>query len=174
MNFKVQKSEIKFKGLVFDLRVDEIEYPSGNKGIREVALHNGGAVVVPITDQGKIVFVRQYRYPLNEWLLELPAGKLDKGEDPLKCAARELEEETGYTANKIIKLGRICTTPGFCTEILHLYLATGLTEGEHKREEGEQGMEVFQYSIDETTKLINDGKIIDAKTICGINLYLNS
>lgn len=173
MNFEVKKSEIKFKGIVFDLKVDEIEYNSGNKGIREVAIHNGGAVVIPVTDDGKIVLVKQYRYPLNDWLLELPAGKLEKDEDPLYCASRELVEETGYSANRITKVGKICTTPGFCTEILHIYLATEMLPGNHQREEGEEGMQVFEYSVEEIKALMREGKIIDAKTICGISLYLN-
>lgn len=173
MNFKVINSKIKFKGRVFDLRVDEIEYLSGNKGIREVAVHHGGAVVLPVTNENKIVFVKQYRYPLDEWLLELPAGKLEKGEDPRYCAERELEEETGYTADTITDLGKISTTPGFCTEILYLYLATGLKAGHHKREEGEQGMEVIELTMDEIKSYLKEGKIIDAKTICGIMHYLN-
>ena len=100
MNFKVTKSDLIFKGRVFDLKVDQIEYPSGNKGVRETALHNGGAVIVAYTDEKKIVLVRQYRYPLQDMLIELPAGKLEIGEDPLVCATRELTEETGYTAKK--------------------------------------------------------------------------
>ena len=90
-NFKVKKSEILFRGKVFDLQVDEIEYDSGNKGIREVAVHPGGAVVVPLKDDGKIVMVKQFRYPFQKFLLEMAAGKLDKNEEPINCAVRELE-----------------------------------------------------------------------------------
>ncbi len=170
-NFEILKSDIVFRGRVFDLRVDEIRYDSGNPGIRDVALHHGGAVVVPVKDDGKIVMVNQYRYPLDRFLLELPAGKLFVDEDPLLCAGRELEEETGYHSNKITKLSAIATTPGFCTEILHIYLAEDLTPGNHSREEGEFGMEQFELSLDEIEQKILSGEIIDAKTLSGILLY---
>jgi ADP-ribose pyrophosphatase len=111
MNFSIKKSEIFFTGKVFDLQVDEIKYESGNSGIREVAVHPGGAVVVPLNKNNKIVLVKQFRYPFKKYLLELPAGKLDKNEDPQLCAVRELEEETGYKAGEIKKLGQIFTTP---------------------------------------------------------------
>ncbi|MDO8549885.1 MAG: NUDIX hydrolase [Ignavibacteria bacterium] len=149
MNFKIEKSEILYKGKVFDLQVDEITYNSGNKGIREIAVHPGGAVVVPVKDDGKIIMITQFRYPFNKFMLEFPAGKLDKGEDPLNCATRELEEETGYKYKNVFKLGEICTTPGFCSEVLHLYFAEDLTSGNHNREEGEDGMEVFEFTMEE-------------------------
>ena len=173
VNFKVKKSEIIFRGRVFDLQVDEIEYDSGNKAVREVALHPGGAVIVPVKEDGKIIMVKQFRYPFQKYMLELPAGKLEKDEDPKDCAERELTEETGYTAKKIFKLGSIATTPGFCSEILHIYLAKDLTHGNHNREEGEYGMETFEYSLEEIEDKISKGEIIDSKTICGIHYYKN-
>ncbi|MFH2030701.1 MAG: NUDIX hydrolase [Bacteroidota bacterium] len=174
MNYKISKSDSVFDGVVFDIKVDEIIYESGNIGRREVVLHNGGAVVVPVTKEGKVVFVKQFRYPLQQWLLELPAGKLDKGEDPLVCAKRELTEESGYTSNNIKKLGAIFTSPGFCTEELHIFLATDLMPGNHNREEGEYGMEVFEFSLEEVRSKIVSGEITDAKSICGIQyLELN-
>ena len=169
MNFKVINSRSIFKGRVFELKVDEIEYDSGNKGVRETAVHPGGAVVLPLKDDGKIILVKQYRYAHNKYLLELPAGKLETGEDPLTCAERELTEETGYTAKEITKLGAIFTTPGFCSEVLHIYLAKGLTPGSHNREEGEFGMEMFEFTIDEINKMIVSGEIVDSKTICGMH-----
>ncbi len=171
MNFKVKKSEIKFRGKVFDLRVDEIVYDSGSEGIREVAVHPGGAVVVPVKNDGRIVMVKQFRYPMQKRLIELPAGKLDKDEDPFVCAVRELEEETGYRSDSVTKIGAICTTPGFCTEILHIYLAKNLIPGNHNREEGEYGMEIFEFTPDEIEEKISSGEIIDAKTICGLYMY---
>ena len=170
-NYKVKKSEILFRGKVFDLQVDEIEYDSGNKGIREIAVHPGGAVVVPLKDDGRIIMVKQFRYPFQKFLLEMPAGKLDKNEDPLVCAVRELEEETGYKTNNIVKLGSICTTPGFCTEVLHIYLAEDLIPGNHNREEGEHGMEVFELTLDEIDSKIRLGEIVDSKSICGVQLF---
>jgi len=174
MNFSVKKNNIIFKGHVFDVELDEIEYNSGNAGRREVVRHSGGAVVVPIKDDGKIILVKQYRYPFDEHLYELPAGKLDKGEDPLICAGRELIEETGYKTDNISKLGKIYTSPGFSSEILHIYLAKDLIPGNHNREEGEQGMEVYEFTLDEINQMIMDGKIVDSKTICGIYYYKNS
>ena len=115
--------------------------------------------------------ISQYRYPHKEILLELPAGKLEKGEDPLVCATRELTEETGYTSNKITKLGKIYTTPGFCDEVLHIYLAEDLTPGNHAREEGEEGMEVFELTLNEIGEKIRTGEIVDAKTISGVFMY---
>ena len=170
MNFKLVKSDFLFRGKVFDVKVDEIEYDSGNKGIREIAVHPGGAVVVAVKDDGKIIMVNQFRYPLQKKIFELPAGKLDYNEDPYKCAVRELEEETGYKAKKVEKLGQIYTTPGFCTEILHIYLAKELIQGDHNREEGEQGMEIFELSKQEIEEKIIKGEITDSKTICGIYL----
>ena len=174
MNYKVIKSEIRFKGKVFDHRVDEIKYDSGNVGIREVAVHPGGAVVVPVTDNQRIVMVTQHRYPVKKVLLELPAGKLSKDENPLHCAARELEEETGYKSDNIKELGSIYTTPGYSNEKLWIYLAKDLKPGHHNREEGEYGMEVFEYSFEEVEKKILIGEIVDSKTICGIYLARNS
>ncbi len=173
MNFKVKKSEKLFHGKVFDLQVDQIEYDSGNLSVRETALHPGGAVAVPVKSDGKIIFVKQFRYPLQKYLIELPAGKLNKNEDPFICAVRELEEETGYKAGKVEKLGAICTTPGFCTEILHIYIALDLIPGNHNREEGEYGMEIHEYTLAEVEEKIKSGEIIDAKTICGIHLAKN-
>ena len=174
MNFKVINKNIIFHGKVFDVKVDEIEYNgTGNKSFRQVAGHPGGAVVLPLKSDGKIVLISQYRYPHNEILLELPAGKLEINEDPLLCATRELTEETGYTSNKITKLGKIYTTPGFCDEILHIYLAEDLTPGNHAREEGEEEMEVIELTLDEIKDKIRNGKIVDAKTICGIHFWEN-
>ncbi|MCH7972689.1 MAG: NUDIX hydrolase [Bacteroidetes bacterium] len=173
MNFKVKKSEILFRGRVFDLQVDEIEYDSGNKAVREVALHPGGAVILPVKEDGKIIMVKQFRYPFQKFMLELPAGKLEKGEDPQNCAERELTEETGYSSKSVSKLGSIATTPGFCSEVLHIYLAKNLIQGNHNREEGEYGMEIFEYSLNEIEEKIMSGEIIDSKTICGIHFYQN-
>ena len=170
MSFRVTKSDLIFKGKVFNVQVDEIEYDSGNKGIREVAVHPGGAVVVAVTEDSKIIMVNQFRYPLQKNIFELPAGKLDYNEDPYNCAVRELEEETGYKAKKIKKLGQIYTTPGFCTELLHIYLAEDLIPGNHSREEGEQGMEVFEFSKQQIEEKIDNNEITDAKSICGIYL----
>lgn len=173
-NFKVLKSNILYRGKVFDLKVDEIQYNStGNRGSRETALHPGGAVVVALTPDNKIPLVKQYRFAFDETVIELPAGKLEDAENPRKCAIRELAEETGYKAEKFTEIGQIYTTPGFCDEVLHVYLAENLTAGEPSREEGEEDMQVVEFTLDEIKEKIREGKIVDGKTISGIMMYLN-
>lgn len=170
MNYRIVKSDVLYKGKVFNTKVDQIEYNSGNKAVREVAEHSGGAVVVPVTDDGKIIMVTQHRFPVDKVLLELPAGKLSKGEDPKLCATRELEEETGYKSENVKELGSIYTTPGYSSEKLWIYIAKDLKPGSHNREEGEYGMEVFKFSLDEVEQKIFNGEIVDGKSICGVYL----
>jgi ADP-ribose pyrophosphatase len=167
---KTLRSETRYSGTIFNIVVDEVEYPSGNRGVREVAEHPGGAVVVPFLEDGSVLLVNQFRYPVKKNLFELPAGKLSAGEDPKVCAARELEEETGYRAGTLTKLTAIYTTPGFCNEQLHLYVATGLKklpEGQ-RLEEGEMDLTVKAIPIDEVIRMIEDHVIVDGKTICGV------
>ncbi len=173
MNFKVDSSEVVFTGKVFDIKIDQITYNSGNPSLRETVVHPGGAVVVAVKDNGKIILVKQFRYPFQESLYELPAGKLDDGEDPVVAAPRELKEETGFSTAKIRKLGSIYTSPGFCTEELHIYLADELSDGDHSREEGEEDMELFEFTIEELDEMIKSGEIKDSKTISGIYMYKN-
>jgi ADP-ribose pyrophosphatase len=169
---KLLRSEKKYTGKVFDLIVDEIEYPSGNKSIREVASHPGGAVVVAVLPNNDLVLVRQFRYPIQNFVYELPAGKLNHGEDPANCARRELEEETGYLAGNWKPLASIFTTPGFCNERLHLFLATDLKKSEkgQQLEEGEATLTVETFPLQIVIDMIETGKIDDAKTICGVLL----
>lgn len=174
MNYKIKQTEKIFSGHVFDIEVDRIEYESGNNSRRETVIHPGGAVVVAVKPNGKIILVKQFRHPFKDFIYELPAGKLDKNEDPISCAKRELIEETGYRAENMSKLGKIYTSPGYCSEILHIYLAENLILGEHEREEGEEDMELLDFSIDEIEEMIISGKIVDAKTISGIYYYKNS
>jgi ADP-ribose pyrophosphatase len=171
-NFKILKSEKRYAGKVFNLIIDEIEYPSGNRGIREVAEHPGGAVVVPLFSDGNVMLVRQFRYPVKKHVYELPAGKLDAGEDPQVCAARELEEETGYVAGSFTKLTAIYTTPGFCTEQLHIFLATDLKKSARgqRLEEGELDLTFEIMPLGRAVEMIERGEIVDSKTICGILL----
>jgi len=172
VNHTLISSDIKFSGHVFDVKIDKISL-NQKETFREVVIHHGGAVVLPLTEQGKVVLVNQYRYPLEKRVLELPAGKLNLNEDPQFCAVRELKEETGYTAGHIEKLGSIYTSPGFCTEELHIYLANNLKSGEHNREDGELDMYLVELSIDEIIELIKNGEIKDAKTLSGIFFYIN-
>ena len=172
MNFRVLSHEVLYRGKVFDLEVDRIEYNSGTKGVREVARHPGGAVAVPILPNGSVLMVRQFRYPLQSLTLEVPAGKLNPGEDPAAAAVRELEEETGWIARRLEKLTSLLTTPGFCDEVLHIFLATDLYESPHghRREEGEQEMSLVQMPLAQAITLIETQEITDSKTIAGLFL----
>jgi ADP-ribose pyrophosphatase len=171
-NFKILKSEKRYTGKVFNLVIDEIEYSSGNRALREIAEHPGGSVVVPIAGDGNVLLVRQFRYPMKKHLYELPAGKLDAGEDPAACAARELEEETGYIPGSLKKITAIYTSPGFCSELLHIYLATDLKRSSRgqKLEEGELDLTVQVIPLKRAVEMIEKGEIVDSKTICGILL----
>lgn len=166
------KRDVLYRGKVFDLIVDQVQYPSGNTAVREIVHHPGGAVVVPILDDGKVLLIRQLRYPLGMHIHEVPAGKLDPGEDPREAAARELTEETGYIAGQLDKLTSIYTTPGFCDEELHIYLATDLHESPrgHKREEGEFTMTLHPTPLHEALAMVERGEIKDSKTIVGLLL----
>ncbi len=169
---KLLRSEKKYAGKVFDLIVDEIEYASGKKSIREVASHPGGGVIVAVLPNNDLILVRQFRHPIQNFVYELPAGKLNPGEDPANCARRELEEETGYLAGNWKPLASIFTTPGFCNERLHLFLATDLKKSEkgQQLEEGESTLTVEAIPLSLVIKMIESGKIDDAKTICGVFL----
>jgi ADP-ribose pyrophosphatase len=161
-----------YDGRVFNIIVDDVEYSSGRKSVREVAEHSGGAVALALFPDRRIILVNQHRYPFDEFIWELPAGKLNKGEEPLHCAQRELGEETGYRASEWEKLTSIYTSPGFCSEVLHLFLARGLAGGpdERRLEEGEETMTMKVLPLGEAIDMIGRGEIKDAKTICGILL----
>ncbi len=164
--------EVVYTGKVFDLIVDQVEYPSGNRSVREIAHHPGGAVVVPVFDDGNVMMVKQLRYPLGKYLLELPAGKLNKQEDPLRAANRELEEETGWVAGEMVKLASFYTTPGFCDEELHVYLGKSLTRSPAgtQREEGELTMTIETVPLDQAVQMAVNGELKDGKTIIGLLL----
>ncbi|MBI1807505.1 MAG: NUDIX hydrolase [Ignavibacteria bacterium] len=172
MKLKLLKRTNLYQGRVFNVIVDDVEYPSGNKSVREVAEHIGGAVVLAVFPDEEILLINQHRYPFDEFIWELPAGKLNVGEDPLECAKRELEEETGYRADHWKKLTAIYTTPGFCSEKLHIYLATQLTSAPKGRqlEEGELTMTMKKLPLTEAIMMIERQEIVDGKTICGVLL----
>ena len=170
--FTVLRKEKRYSGKIIDLRVDTIKYPSGTETIREVVEHPGGAVVLCLFENNEILLVKQYRHPFEKEIFELPAGKLDGGEDPLVCAQRELREETGYAARQWEPLTALLATPGFCDEVLHLFLARDLYHHASgpAREEGEQTMSILRIPIIEALTLIDRGEIADGKTIAGILL----
>ncbi len=170
MHFKILQREKKYQGKIIDLTIDTVKYSSGNTSIREIIEHPGGAVVVCMFENHDIILVQQYRHPFGKEVLELPAGKLDQNEDPLHCAQRELQEETGYAAHSWTKLTSMMTTPGFCNEILHIYLAQDVYTSEKGQalEEGESTMTLRRISLKEALRMIEAEEIIDGKTIAGI------
>lgn len=164
---KQLKAEYVFKGKIFNARVDEALMPDGRTAVREVVEHNGGVMVAPFDSDGNLYFVDQFRYPYFEVVTELPAGKLEKGEDPYDAGIRELKEETGMTAEKIISLGKLYPSPGYCGEIIHLYLATGLTYGEQDPDDDEF-LEVKKIHISKAVEMVMNGDLPDSKTQVGV------
>lgn len=161
-----------YQGTVIGLRVDTVVLPSGRMSKREIVEHRGSVAVVPIDDLGNVVLVRQYRKAVDKWLLEAPAGGLNDGEIPRNAAARELREETGYLATTLEHLCTFYTSPGFCTEMMHAFLATGLVAGEAKPEEDEE-IETVHLSVEAVLKMIKRGELQDAKTIAAFHMAIN-
>ena len=159
---KLSSEEI-FDGVAIHLFRDEILLPNGNKGVREVVRHPGAVCVIPITDEGEVIFVNQFRYALDRVTLEVPAGKLEKGEDPMEAALRELSEETGVTAQNIEPLDALYTSPALIDEIIYMYIATGLSQGEQHLDDDEF-VNAVKIPLDEAIDMVMSGKILDAKT----------
>jgi ADP-ribose pyrophosphatase len=159
-------------GKIVQLDIDTVRFPDGSTGELEIFRHPGASAVVPFLSdpQGEdpqVLLIKQYRYAAGGWLYEVPAGRLDEGEDPADCARRELQEETGCTATGVERLTTIFTTPGFCDERIHLFLATGLTRGEHRRERDEF-LEVETVPLSRALAMIESGEIRDAKTVVAL------
>ena len=170
MKFKKCSSESVYDGRIVKLSLDEVEMPDGKRRRMEMIRHPGAAAIVPIMRRGAqrvVLFVRQYRYATGDWLLEIPAGTLDPGEQPLRCAYREVEEETGYRAAKMETLGSVWTTPGFTDERIELFLASGLEKGEQNLD-GDEFLDVVEVPFDEAMTMAEDGTLQDAKSICAL------
>ena len=159
---KLTSEEI-FHGVAIQLFRDEILLPNGNKGVREVVRHPGAVCVLQLTDDGEVIFVNQFRYALNKVTLEVPAGKLEKGEDPQEAALRELSEETGIEAKKIIPMGALYTTPALMDEIIYMYIATELTQGEQHLDEDEF-VNAVKIPLSKAVDMVMSGEIRDSKT----------
>lgn len=155
-----------FDGRIISLQVDTVALPDGKTATREIVKHPGAAAVMALLD-GKLLVVEQFRKPLEKFQVEIPAGKLDGGEDPMKAAARELEEETGYRAGKLELVNAFYTSPGFADEKLYLYFAEGLEEGKQRLDEDEY-VEVEAITMEQADAYIAAGRIGDAKTILAV------
>lgn len=165
---KTLKEEYIYKGRIIRVRRDEVELPNGHKSMREVVEHSGGVCVLPLTDRDEVIFVRQYRYPYKEVILEIPAGKRDHGEEsPLECGKRELAEETGAKADKYTSLGELYPSPGYCGEVIYMFLATGLTFGDTNPDEDEF-LNVEKIPFDKALDMVLSGEIKDSKTQCAL------
>jgi len=156
-----------FDGKFVKVSVYDVELSTGKKAIREVIKHPGGVVVVAQKDENTILMVKQYRYPIQQVSLELPAGRLEKGDNPDERIKKELEEETGYIAKTWKPLGYIYSTPGICDEKLYLYYATDLEFKKQNPDDGEI-IQYFEYNIEDVWSMIKSGEINDAKTICAL------
>lgn len=154
-------------GGMLTVKRDQVRLPNGHESQREYLLHPGAVVVVPLLSNGNIVLERQFRYPLHQVFIELPAGKIDAGEDTLVTGQRELLEETGYTATEWINLGHQHPCIGYSNEVIHMYLATGLIAGEHCRDMDE-ALEVFEISFEDCLSMVQRGEITDGKTIVAL------
>ena len=164
---KCLRCEDKYQGHIIYVHRDTVSLPDGSTSFREIVEHSGGVAVIPVDESGNVWCVRQYRYAFREHLLEVPAGKLNEGENPLDCAVRELSEETGFSAEKFTFLGELLPSPGYCKETLYLYLATGLKPGKAHLDPGEF-LDVERHTLDELTDMVMNNQLTDAKTAMAV------
>jgi len=156
-----------YKGRIVDLRLEEVTLPNHVTVTLEVVRHPGAAAVVAVDDESHVVLIHQFRHAADGFIWEIPAGKLDPGEEPMRCAARELEEEVGLRAEKLVHLGTIFTAPGFCDERIHLFLARHLTACEQRLDEDEI-LSISRVPLGRALDMIRSGEIQDAKSIAGL------
>ena len=161
------ESKTLFDGVIVTLKVDKAQLPDGKVATREVVEHPGGVAILALDEENNVTLVQQYRYPFHQLLLELPAGKLDEGEDHRVAAARELSEETGLEAGELTYLGCILASPGFCTEKLHMYLARDLSRAQSHPDDDEF-LNVVTMPFEELVQKVMDGTLEDAKTVATV------
>ncbi len=164
---KQLKKEYVYEGKIISVRRDTALLPNGNTAFREVVEHNGGVCIVPLDDDNNVYFVKQFRYPYSEIVTEVPAGKLEKGEDPLEAGKRELKEEVGAEAKNYTFLGKLYPSPGYCGEIIHMYLATDLSFGATNPDDDEF-LEPIKIPLKEAVDMILDNQLADSKTQAAI------
>ncbi len=171
MNYREETIETRqiYKGNIINVESLTVTLPDGRTATRDKISHPGASVVIPMGSENELYMVRQFRKPIEKVTLEIPAGKLDAGEDPMECAVRELREETGLVAEKVEHVISIHSTPGFCDEVLHMYLATGLKEGPAAADEDEF-ITTEKIPVVKLVDMILNGEITDAKTIIGVLL----
>lgn len=157
----------KYHGIIVDVHLDHVRLDDGSIARREVVEHPGGVTILPVDGEGNCYMVRQFRYPAGRMMLEAPAGKLEYGEDHRDCAVRELSEETGFTADELIYLGGFYTSPGFSSELLHIYLALGLHAGKSHLDEGEF-LNVEKLPLRQLIRMVMANEIEDAKTMIAV------
>lgn len=160
---KTLSSETIYNGKIINVQLDEVELPNGKTSKRELVYHPGAVAVIALTEEDRILMVRQFRKPLGRSIVEVPAGKLEKGEDPEKCARRELEEETGYRSENMSHVASFYTSPGFSDELIHLYFTDQLIKGKQNPDEDEF-VELMEVTLDEALELVKKKEIYDAKT----------
>ena len=161
---KTVSSKTVFEGKVFDVEIKDIITPEGNASTREIVKHPGGACVLPVDDEGNCYLVKQFRSPFGKVMIEAPAGKLEKDEDPLHCVSREITEETGFTARSIECVGAIAATPGYCSEIITLYIGTGL-EYKGGNPDPNEYLATVKMPLKEALRMADSGELRDAKTV---------
>lgn len=161
------ESQVIYQGCIITVTQDTVRLENGKNAKREVVHHHGGAAIVPVGENGEVYMVRQFRYPMGRELLEIPAGKLEPGEDPKTAAIRELEEECGLTADSVVELYPVYPSVGYDTEVIYTYLATGLHETKCHPDEDEF-LDRLSYPLDSLVEMVMSGEICDAKTVAGI------
>lgn len=169
---KTMKSDKIYEGKILNLKVDTVEMPDKKYSKREIVEHPGGIAIVAITSQDSMVLVKQYRKAVESFLLEIPAGKLELNEEPKETAIRELKEEAGLESDKLTYISEFYTSPGYSDEKIHLFLAEDLRKVDYIPEPGEF-LEIVELPIEELTKMVKTGEIVDSKTIIGIFIAQN-
>ncbi|MFN6202097.1 MAG: NUDIX hydrolase [Acidobacteriota bacterium] len=170
---RVSRSERLFDGPIFAIDRDRLTESNGMEVVRDVVRHPGGAGALPLFADGRVALVSQYRHPARAELLEIPAGRIEPGEDPELCARREVEQETGFRPGRIERLSGFYSTPGFCEEILHVFLATDLTPTRQQLDHDEV-VEVHFLQLEEAVRMVHQGEIVDSKTIIALLLAARS